>query len=281
MKRKIIEIDEDLCNGCAACIPNCPEGALQIIDKKARLISDLFCDGLGACIGHCPQGAITIVEREAEKYDEKKVMVNITRQGKNTIVAHLKHLKDHGESELYGQAIDYLSEKGIENPFDEEKSALNHIPKTHCACPGSKEVNQFGIKPVDLAGSAKGGVLAVSELRQWPIQLHLVSENASFFRDSDLLISADCVGFSDPNFHRNMLRHHALAVCCPKLDDTEIYPEKIRAIIENNDPRSITVAIMEVPCCSRLYSMVENALRETGKDIPLKKVVLKINGSYA
>ena len=116
MKRSIIEIDEEKCNGCGKCIPNCPEGALQIIDGKARLVSDLFCDGLGACIGECPTGAIRTVEREAEPYDERKVMVNIVKQGANTIAAHLKHLKSHGELKLYNIAMEYLKEHSIPAP---------------------------------------------------------------------------------------------------------------------------------------------------------------------
>jgi NAD-dependent dihydropyrimidine dehydrogenase PreA subunit len=118
MKRKVIKIDEDKCNGCGLCIPDCPEGAIQIIDGKARLISDLFCDGLGACIGTCPEEAITIEEREAEPYDEAKVMENIIKSGSSTIKAHLEHLRDHGQMEYLGNAIDILKAKGIEIPID-------------------------------------------------------------------------------------------------------------------------------------------------------------------
>ena len=122
-KRSIIKIDEDKCNGCSLCIPNCPEGALQIIDGKARLVSDLFCDGLGACIGHCPEGAITIEEREAEKYDERKVMENVVKHGENTIIAHLKHLKDHNEMGFYKEAVDFLKEKGLNIPIEKKRSS--------------------------------------------------------------------------------------------------------------------------------------------------------------
>src|SRR4030066_1829911 len=157
-KRKIIRIDENKCTGCGLCVPNCPEGALQIIDEKARLISDLFCDGIGACIGECPEGAITIEEREAEPYDEKKVMENIVRQGKNVIKAHLKHLKDHNQTEFYRQALEYLKEKGIDNPEeagqDKESPAEDETIKYFSGCPG------------------------VSQLKQWPVQIMLVPVNA-------------------------------------------------------------------------------------------------------
>lgn len=122
MKRKIIKIDEEKCNGCGLCLPNCPEGALQIIDGKARLVSDFFCDGLGACIGHCPAGAISIEEREAQVYEEKKAMENIVKQGENTIKAHLKHLKEHNQNEYYNQAVEFLKERGIESPLGKERS---------------------------------------------------------------------------------------------------------------------------------------------------------------
>ena len=131
-KRKIINIDTEKCNGCGLCIPNCPEGALQVIDGKARLVSDLFCDGLGACIGHCPQGAINIEEREAETYDEKKVMENIVKHGKNTIIAHLKHLKDHNEFAYLKVAMDYLVTKGVRiRPGD----LTDTVASGPCGCP--------------------------------------------------------------------------------------------------------------------------------------------------
>src|SRR3989344_6750417 len=139
MKRKIIKIDEEKCDGCGLCIPNCPEGALQIIDGKVRLVSDLSCDGLGACIKYCPKDAIKIEEREAEKYNEKKVMKNIAKQGENIIKAHLEHLKEHGETKYLNEAIEYLKEKNIKNPLEEKGS--KKAEKEFLGCPGSKIID--------------------------------------------------------------------------------------------------------------------------------------------
>ena len=220
-KRKIIKINEKKCNGCGLCIPNCPEGALKVIDGKARLISDLFCDGLGACIGHCPQGAIIIEEREAKPYDEKKVMENIVKQEKNTIKAHLSHLKDHGETGYYNQAIDFLKEKNTKIPDLVED--CSHTG----GCPGATLRDLRKESPKQTAKSVSE---QESELRQWPVQLNLLPPSAPFFRNADLLIAADCVPFANPNFHNRMLKGKAVAIGCPKLDDIEGYKEKIKSI---------------------------------------------------
>lgn len=267
-KRKIIKIDEKKCNGCSLCIPNCPEGALRIIDGKARLISDLFCDGLGACIGYCPQGAIQVIEREAEPYDERKVMANIVKQGTNVIKAHLEHLRYHGEIGFLNEAQKYLKEKKIKNPLENEEKFAP------CACPGSKMMD-LREKP------AKKGTVAMaqdSELRQWPIQLHLVPPNAPYFNNADLLIVADCVGFANPNLHQKLIKGKTIAIGCPKLDDTERYKEKIKAIIQMNNLKSITVAIMEVPCCRGLSMVCQEALAESGKKVLLKEIIIGIDG---
>lgn len=162
-KRKIIKIDVDKCTGCGLCIPNCPEGALQIIDGKARLISDLFCDGLGACIGHCPEGAITTEEREAEAYDEKRVMENIVKQGKNTIKAHLKHLKDHKQDKYLKEAIDFLKQKKIEVPSFDDK----HAAAAHEGCPGMKIMD---FRKQEKPKKVVSGKPQESELKQWPLE---------------------------------------------------------------------------------------------------------------
>lgn len=263
VKRKIIKIDEDKCTGCGVCIPNCPEGALQVIDNKARLISDLFCDGLGACIGHCPEGAIKIEEREAEEYSEKKVMENIVKHGANTIKAHLQHLKEHGETKYYNEAVLVLKEKNIEIPSEEK------IP---CGCPGTmvKEVNQ--------ETKAGNNAKQASALRQWPIQLGLLPVQAPFFQNTDLLVASDCVAYANANFHSGLLSGKSLVIGCPKLDDIEAYQEKLTQIFQQNDIKSVTVAIMEVPCCYGMYAAVEEAINKSGKKIPLIKKIISVSG---
>jgi ferredoxin len=270
-KRDIITIDEQKCTGCGNCIPGCPEGALQLIDGKARLISDLFCDGLGACIGECPEGAISVENREAEPYDEARVMENIVKQGKNTIKAHLKHLKDHRETDLLKQATDYLEENGIENPLEEE--AEEKLP---CGCPGSSVRDMRGKEEAE---EEVRGARQRSELRQWPVQISLVPVNAPYFDGADLLLAADCVPFAYGNFHRDLLKDKILLVGCPKLDDAGFYREKISEIIKNNDIKSMTVAHMEVPCCFGMVKLLYDAVAASGKDIPVEDITIKVDGS--
>jgi len=280
-KRKIINIDESKCTGCGLCVPSCPEGALQIIDGKARLISDLFCDGLGACIGECPEGAITIEEREAEPYDERKVMENIVKQGKNVIKAHLKHLKDHNQTVFYQQALEYLEEKEIDNP--EEDSAQKYSSdkyetiKSFSGCPGSRVIDLREEKDITMR-SGKTDSAGISQLKQWPVQIMLVPVNAPYFKDANLLISADCVPFAYTDFHRDFLKGRILLVGCPKLDDTEFYRDKIAEILKNNNINSITVIHMEVPCCFGMVKLVEEAVKASGKNIPLENIEISIKG---
>jgi len=264
-KRQIIKIDEDKCNGCGECIPNCPEGALQIIDNKARLVSDLMCDGLGACIGHCPQGAIEIEEREAEPYDEEKVMENIIKAGPNTIKAHLEHLRDHNQGEFLNQALNVLKEKGIDNPLKQEKK--KDLP---CGCPGTA-MREIKTKKQETAQEQQ------SELRQWPIQLNLLPAQAPFFEDCDLLVAADCTGFANPNFH-TLLKGKQLVIGCPKLDNIQEYQEKFTEIFKQNNIKSVAVSIMEVPCCYGMYAAVEQAIKDSGKNIPLNQITVSVSG---
>ncbi len=293
MKRDILKIDEELCNGCGVCVPNCHEGALQVIDGKVRLISELMCDGLGACIGHCPEGAITIETREAEPYNETKVMEQMKNKGKNTIIAHLKHLKDHGETGFLQDGVIYLKAHRDELDFnlDEVLSEVhNHGKKqepspTHShshshapgGCPGSKAMV---INKPESSQSQNDYAEQPSELRQWPVQMHLVNPNAPYFRNSDLLLAADCAAFAMGNFHSKYLKGKSLGIACPKLDHgTDVYVEKIAALIDIAKVNTITVMMMEVPCCGGLLQMVKAAQSRAGRKIPVKQMVIGLQGN--
>jgi NAD-dependent dihydropyrimidine dehydrogenase PreA subunit len=273
MKRKIIKIDEEKCNGCGKCVPDCPEGALQIIDGKARLVGELLCDGLGACIGNCPEGAITIEEREAEEYDERKAMKNIVAKGPAMIKAHLKHLKDHSQDEYLKIAKDFLQEKKITVP---ELEDAGHTGPHGGACPGSMMMSFGGTTS---PAHQTAGPAPSSELRQWPVQLQLLNPSAPYFKNVDLVIAADCVPFAYADFHRRFLKDKVLIIFCPKLDTTlEEYVEKLTAIFKNNDIKSVTILHMEVPCCFGTVSLVEEALKKSGKNILVKDYTISLRG---
>lgn len=275
MKRNIIKIDENKCTGCGLCIPNCPEGAIQLIDRKARLISDLFCDGLGACLGHCPEGAITIEEREAEPYDEARVMVNIVKAGPNTITAHLEHLRDHNQQEYLDQAIRYLTEHGLDNPLVKAAPHASH-GHGHAGCPGSR-TQAFGPKAVTAQKESAGDV--PSQLTHWPVQLHLISPMAPHFKGCDLLLAADCTAFALGGFHGQYLKGKALAIACPKLDtEQDIYVQKIRALIDEARINTLTVMIMQVPCCGGLLHLAKQAAGQAQRKVPIKCVVVGLQG---
>ena len=274
MLRDLVVIDEDKCNGCGLCVPGCPEGALQVIDGKARLVSDLLCDGLGACIGECPEGAIKVEKKEAVAYEERKVMENISKQGANTIRAHLKHLNDHGETVFLNQAIEFLKEKKI--PVPEYKAAVK-MPSASMGqgCPGSRMLD-FSEEKKDEAAPA--GAFP-SQLRQWPVQLHLVSPQAPYFQSKDLLLAADCVAYALGNFHRDYLKGKSLAIACPKLDsEQEIYYEKLVSLIDDAKVNTITVMTMQVPCCSGLLFLAQKAVSNAKRKIPLKAIVVGLKG---
>ena len=276
-KRQIIKIDEDKCDGCGQCVTGCHEGALQVIDGKARLVSDLLCDGLGACIGECPRGAIKIETRAAEPYDEAKVMDGMAKHGPNTILAHLRHLKDHGQKALLMQAYAYLEAKKIPNPMEEDMAKKKEAHGGHepCGCPGARTM--------DLRAEAKGAggdaPAAKSRLRQWPVQLHLVSPMAPYFQKADLVVAADCTAFAYGNFHNDFIRDKAIVIACPKLDDgLEVYAEKLQALIEDAKVNTVTVVTMEVPCCGGLLAMVKRAAGAAKRKVPVKSVVVGIQG---
>jgi len=247
-KRKIIEIDRALCNGCGLCTTACMEGALELDEEnKAVLVKEIYCDGMGACLDVCPTDALKIVEREGESYDPKATYKHIVKTRGKDAAQHV-----HGA----------------------EPSKRAPAPHFHAGCPGSsareiaKEDEQGGIT-----------VSGRSELTQWPIQLHLVSPFAPYFRNADLMIAADCTAFSFGSFHPELLKGKKLVIACPKLDDTTGYIEKLAEIIKRNELKSLTVAVMTVPCCSGLYHMVEEAVALSGTPIKLKKVVIGVDGT--
>ena len=267
MKRDIIKINKEKCTGCGDCIPGCPEGALQVIDNKAVLISDLFCDGLGACIGTCPQDAIEIEQREAVLYDEINVMENIVKEGPNVIKAHLKHLEDHRQKDFLKQAVDFLNENNIKIPDYESE-------KVQGTCPGSMEMD-LGEKPV----SDQEVSVYSAELRNWPVKLQLLNPNAPYLKNADLLIAADCAPFAYANFHQRFLKDKILIIFCPKLDKTiEQYVDKLTEIFKNQNIKSISIVHMEVPCCSGINVIVKRALEKSGKNIIILDYTISIKG---
>jgi len=266
MKRQIIKINEEKCTGCGLCIPNCPEGALQIIDGKARLVSDLFCDGLGACIGNCPEGAILVEEREAEPYDENLVVENIVKAGTNTIKAHLKHLADHGQKEFLEQAVAFLMKRSLPIPKWEDSCSTG-------GCPGSTQ------KTIEVKPLTKESFEMSSQLRQWPVQLHLINPNAPYLDNADLLIAADCTPFAYANFHAKFIKNKVVINLCPKLDNgIDSYIEKLAVIFAQRNIKSITIVKMEVPCCGGVELIVRKALGKAGKLIFVKTITVSISG---
>lgn len=236
MLRKIITIDESKCDGCGACVPACKEGALQVIDGKARLVSEVYCDGLGACLGDCPRGAIEIVEREAPEFDIEAAERHVAalEASKQAPAAH-----------------------GCPGSAHRTLAAGSHAHHAGGGCPGSAQrmLNTAEQPPRSEPGAASGP----SQLGHWPVQLHLVSPRAPFLQGADLLICADCVPFAVPDFHQRYLAGRAVVVGCPKLDDLDHYREKLAAIVFHAHPKSLTVLRMEVPCCGGISQAVIEA----------------------
>lgn len=281
MKRTVINIDEAKCNGCEECVNGCHEGALQMIDGKARLVSELYCDGLGACLGTCPTGAIVLEEREAEPYDEIKVMDRISGNGERTILAHLKHLKDHNEIAYFKQGVDYLKEHNIKVDINSIINKNLNMQQTDpipqfTGCPGSREKS---FEKVNEVSNSNNHTDTPSELTHWPIQLHLINPNAPHFQNCDLLIAADCVPFSISGFHNKFLKNKKLVIACPKLDtNKESYIEKLKILIEESRINTLNVVIMEVPCCSGLLKLAELAVETSNRKVPIKYTVVGIAG---
>ena len=291
MIREIIQIDEDKCNGCGNCIPGCHEGALQIIDNKAVLVSDLMCDGLGACLGHCPEGALSIEKKEAEPYNETFVMKQMVRKGKNVVIAHLKHLKEHGEKEYLREGVRFLwDNKEILdfNPAEVVETVHNqkpvsgifqpvqHAAKGH-ACPGSvsKVIGDHNIAMI-----TEPGLHLPSALTHWPVQLHLINPAAEHFQNADLLVAADCTAFANADFHSSFLLNKKLVIACPKLDHgMDVYLDKIIRLVMDAKVNTISVLRMEVPCCGGLVQLVNDAVSLSGRKVPVKEVVLSVEGN--
>lgn len=250
--RKIIEIDRKKCNGCGLCTEACVEGALVLDEEnKAVLVNEIFCDGLGACLDVCPTGALKIRERESKEYDPRAAY------------RHVLKTKGRAAAARVHRAEDVIPQKP---PTSE--SCRRH------SCPGSA-ARDIERKPSPPGLSAEE---PASELTQWPIQLHLVSPLAPVFNNSDLLVAADCTAFSFGGFHSKILKGKKLIIACPKLDDTGNYVHKLTEILKNNTIRSLTVALMSVPCCTGLYRMVEEAAALSGKDIKIDKIIVDVNG---
>lgn len=247
--RQIIEIDEDLCDGCGDCVSACAEGAIKLIDGKAKLISDTYCDGLGACLGDCHVGAIKIIERDADGFDEEAVAVHLTKIGRGH------------------EQISVPRPLNIVNPISTGGGG---------GCPGSRAQT---LQPAPVTG--KGEVPpAASQLGHWPIQLHLVPPTAPFFQGADVLLAADCVPFAVGDFHQRYLAGHSLAIACPKLDhNQEIYLDKLVAMIETAQIASMHVMVMEVPCCSGLVRLVDEARKRATRQVPIKCTVIGTDGA--
>ncbi len=244
-KRNIVKIDESKCDGCGLCVTACAEGAIQMIDGKARLVSEIYCDGLGACLGHCPQDAITIEQREAAEFDEAATE------------EHLKRLDADG------------AQPAPQSPPPKKDAGF--------VCPGMRAM-QFD-KTAAPQGPA-GADLAdrPSQLAQWPVQLHLVSPMAPYFANAELVLTADCVPFAMPDFHEKLLAGRAIAIACPKLDDTTPYVEKLAQLIKHNNLKSLTVVHMEVPCCTGLVRIAQQAIALAGVEVPFKDVTISVQG---
>ena len=247
MIRTIINIDKEKCNGCGLCVNACHEGAIAMVDGKAELIRDDYCDGLGNCLPACPTGAITFVEREAAAFDEAAVEENMKKK----------------------QTTDHQQHHRIQE----------HKPDLPCGCPGSQSRALKRESAADNAPSPAPAQTAgmESQLQQWPVQIKLVPVNAPYFDGANLLIAADCAAYAYANFHNEFIRNRITIIGCPKLDDVD-YSEKLTAILENNDIKSVTIVRMEVPCCGGIQNAAVTALKNSGKMIPWQVVTISTTG---
>jgi NAD-dependent dihydropyrimidine dehydrogenase PreA subunit len=253
MLREIVRIDEDKCNGCGLCVPACAEGAIKIVDGKAKLIADNLCDGLGACLGHCPQDAIIIEKRNAHAFDEEAVEAHLAAGNE---AVHPSPPAEGGCPSARVRTVPSPASGG-------------------CPSAQAREVASTAGDERPAAGPRQ------SELRQWPVQMHLVPPTAPFLKNAEVLLAADCAAFAYADFHRDLLQGKALLIGCPKLDDGRAYLDKLTAILEQNEIRSLTVVHMEVPCCSGLIALARQAVAASGKDVPVDTVKVTIGGELA
>jgi ferredoxin len=249
--RPVIEINEDLCTGCGDCVQACAEGALAIVDGKAKLVGEIYCDGLGACLSGCPTGALKVVEREVEEFDEQAVHEHLKSFDKMAAVKEISRARS--------------------------PAAQTPAAPLACGCPGTMVRT---IEPCECGGDAEDDERrpVASELRQWPIKLSLLGPSAPFLKGSDLVLLADCAGVSLPDLHRKVLRGHAVVIGCPKLDDLEAHVERLAQIIAGARPRSLTVVHMQVPCCRGFVWAAEKALALAKVSIPLRRIEVSASG---
>jgi ferredoxin len=255
--RKIIRIDAEKCNGCGLCVPSCAEGAIQVIEGKARLVAEKYCDGLGACLGECPQGALQVVDATVDAFDELAAKAHV-------------HGTDHGHPRAArAHAGDGVSLKMA----DPSEGALP------CGCP-STHLQTFAPQTACEKARVPNAQIAsgVSALTHWPIQIHLVPPTAPFLRGADLLVAADCTPVAYPRFHDELLRKKIVLMGCPKFDDVENYVNKFAAIFKTADIKSVTVAVMEVPCCQGLPIIVKKGMAMAGKNVPITVVTISARG---
>jgi NAD-dependent dihydropyrimidine dehydrogenase PreA subunit len=245
--RKVVHIDEELCDGCGVCVPSCHEGALQVIDGKARLLGDNLCDGLGDCLGECPQGAITVEERDAVDFDAAAVKRHLEK-------------RENAATET--------------NRVAEFKLDGGHAG----GCPGSR-ILQFNSQPADTEQSAMPSSQP-TQLRQWPVQLHLLKPTAPYFHEADVLLAADCTAYALGNFHDKHLKGKTLAIACPKLDQgMDSYLAKLVAMVDEAKINTLTVLMMEVPCCGGLLGLAKEAVSRASRKIPIRQLVVGVRGN--
>jgi NAD-dependent dihydropyrimidine dehydrogenase PreA subunit len=244
IKRKIVEIDRERCNGCGQCVSACAEGAIELIDGKAKLISDKYCDGVAACLGECPEGAIKITEREAETFDHEAVEY------------HLKHKEDF-------------------QILTTQHSTLN-AEVLPCGCP-STHIQMFS-SPCKEANQPVSQKNTISALTHWPVQIKLVPPTAPFLKGAHILVAADCIPVAYPNFHNDFLKGRIVLIGCPKFDNTEEYVNKFAEIFKLANIQNVTVLTMEVPCCSKLPVIIRHGMEIAGKNIPAEIIVISATG---